>query len=211
MKRLLSLLLLSLWLHNALADNYKVLYVNDPNLKFKNGKTVKVGDIFKEISDILWVKEKQAVKVINLATMKQSLFVGKSRVNRTGLEALIDNKHLSTHDKSDGMEDTIYEKIARTFAEEYDLLDTIVVHSDVELSEKKFFQVSYNYGDTRLTKKLKSSGQDVIIDMSLFLIDGEQLEPRDITLSIDYVDEETDFTVFAKDSIKLSIYPPTLK
>ena len=211
MKRLISLLFLSLWLNNALADNYKVLFVNDSNLKYKNGKTVKIGDVFKAVNDILWEKEKQAVKVINLATMKQSLFVGKNHVNRAGFEALIDNKHLSTHDKIDDMEDTVYDKIARTFAEEYDLLDSIVIHSDVELSENSYYQVSYNYGDTKLTKKLKNNGQDVIIDTSLFLIDGEQLEPRDITLSIDYVNEDTGLTLFIKDGIVLSIYPFTLR
>lgn len=207
MKRILSFLILSMWLNNAHADNFKVLFVNDSNLKYKNGKTVKVGDIFKEANDILWEKEKQAVKVINLATMKQALFVGKSRVKKSGIEALIDNKHLSTHDKSDGMEETVYDKLTRTFADEYDLLDSIAIHSDVELSDKSYFQVSYDYGDTKLTKKLKNSGQNVIIDKSLFLIDGEQLEPRDITLSIDYVDENTGFVVFIKDGILLSIYP----
>ena len=86
-------------------------------------------------------------------------------------------------------------------------MNSIAIHSDVELSDKSYFQVSYDYGDTKLTKKLKNSGQNVIIDKSLFLIDGEQLEPRDITLSIDYVDENTGFVVFIKDGILLSIYP----
>lgn len=210
MKRLLPLLLLSLGLNIAQADNYKVLYVNDSDLTYKNGKSVKVGDVFKEPNDILWKKEKQAVKVINLATMRQSLLVGKSRVNKSGFDALINNKHLSTHDKSDDAEDTIFDKIARMFSEEYDLLDSIIIHSDIELSDKSYFQASYNYGDTKLTKRLKSSEQDVIIDMSLFTVDGEQLEPRDLTLSIEYINEDTGMTVLAKEGVELSIYPKNL-
>ena len=209
MKRLLPLLL-SLGLNIAQADNFKVLYVNDSNLTYKNGKSVKVGDVFKEANEILWKKEKQAVKVINLATMRQSLLVGKSWVNKSGVDALINNKHLSTHDKSGDAENTIFDKIARMFAEEYDLLDSIIIHSDIELSDKSYFQTSYNYGDTKLTKRLKSSEQNVIIDMSLFNVDGEQLEPRDLTLSIEYINEDTGMTVLAKEGVELSVYPITL-
>ena len=49
MKRLLSVMLLSLGLNMANADNYKVLLVNDASLKYKNGKTVKV-----DLQDTTW-------------------------------------------------------------------------------------------------------------------------------------------------------------
>ena len=63
---------------------------------------------------------------------------------------------------------------------------------------------------SKLTKRLKSSEQDVIIDMSLFTVDGEQLEPRDLTLSIEYINEDTGMTVLAKEGVELSVYPKTL-
>ena len=78
MKRILSIMLLSLGLNMAYADDFKVLLVNDASLKYKNGKTVKVGDVFKSAEDINWQKEKQAVKAYNMTTKKQVMFLGKS-------------------------------------------------------------------------------------------------------------------------------------
>ena len=54
MKRLVLLLLLSLGISYVHAGNFKVLFVNDANLKYTNGKVVKVGDTFKSAEDINW-------------------------------------------------------------------------------------------------------------------------------------------------------------
>ena len=61
MKRYILLLLLSLGIGYAQAGHFKVLFVNDANLKYTNGKIVKVGDTFSDANDIAWQKEKQAV------------------------------------------------------------------------------------------------------------------------------------------------------
>ena len=77
MKRIAILLWLSMCIGQLSADEYKVLLVNDASLKFTNGKVVRVGDVFTDVKDINWQKEKQAVKAINLTTRKPILFVGK--------------------------------------------------------------------------------------------------------------------------------------
>ena len=98
MKRLLLLTCLGMWLSHASADNYKVLFVNDAKLTYNNGKTVKVGDTFTDVNSIKWQKDKQAVKVFNLTTKKQMLMLGKQYIRKTGMEALISSKRLSTND-----------------------------------------------------------------------------------------------------------------
>ena len=60
MKRITILLWLSMCIGQMSADNYKVLKVNDANLKFSNGKTVHVGDVFSDVKDIDWKEDKQA-------------------------------------------------------------------------------------------------------------------------------------------------------
>ena len=45
-------MLLSLGLNMTYADDFKVLLVNDASLKYKSGKTVKIGDVFKSAEDI---------------------------------------------------------------------------------------------------------------------------------------------------------------
>lgn len=185
MKRILSIMLLSLGLNVAYADDFKVLLVNDASLKYKNGKTVKIGDVFKSAEDINWQKDKQAIKAYNMMTKKQVMFLGKKYVRKSGSETMVNQKFLSTH----AMGDTIQAKLASVFANEYNLLDSIMVDTEVDLDEKSFFQATYNYGDAKITKRLPREKGIVIIDRSIFTIGNQKLEPRDIYLSIDYVNE----------------------
>ena len=207
MRKLLLLLSLTLGINQMKADSFKVLFVNDANLKYVNGKNVKVGDVFSNVQDILWEKDKQAVKAINMVTKKQTLFVGKNWIKKTGIDALLHHRHLSTHDElNENAEATIFDKLAQTFEDQYDLLDSIIVETQVELSAKRYFQISYEYGDTKLTKKLSRNGKNVIIDTSLFNVDGEKLDPRDVILTIDYINEDTGETIFVKD-VEISYIP----
>ena len=200
MRKLLLLLSLTLGINQMKADSFKVLFVNDANLKYVNGKKVKVGDIFSNVQDIQWEKDKQAVKAINMTTKKQTLFVGKSWIKKSGIDAMFHHRHLSTHDEFDeNAEATIFDKLARTFEDQYDLLDSVMVETQVELSAKRYFMITYEYGDTRLTKKLSHSGKNVIIDTSIFNVDEEKLEPRDVMLTIDYFNEDTGETIYVKD------------
>lgn len=207
MRKLLLLLSLTLGINQMKADSFKVLFVNDATLKYVNGKNVKVGDIFSDVQDILWEKDKQAIKAINMETKKQTLFVGKSWIKKSGIDAMFHHRHLSTHDELDeNAEATIFDKLARTFEDQYDLLDSVMVETQVELSTKRYFQMTYEYGDTKLTKKLNHSGKNVIIDTSIFNVDEEKLEPRDVMLTIDYINEETGETIFVKD-VEISYIP----
>ena len=98
MERLVLLLLLSLGISYVHAGNFKVLFVNDASLKYTNGKVVKVGDTFKSAEDINWQKDKQAIKVFDLTAKKQMIFLGKEWTRKSGLDALVSSKHLSTNE-----------------------------------------------------------------------------------------------------------------
>ena len=210
MRKLLLLLSLTLGINQMKADSFKVLFVNDATLKYVNGKNVKVGDIFSNVQDILWEKDKQAIKAINMETKKQTLFVGKSWIKKSGLDALLHHRHLSTHDElNENTEPTLFDKLAKTFEDQYDLLDSVIVETQVDLSAKRYFQITYEYGDTRLTKKLSHSGKNIIIDTSIFNVDEEKLEPRDVMLTIDYINDDTGETIFVKD-VEISFIPNQL-
>ena len=209
MKKLL-LLILFVPIGKVVADDFKVLFVNDKDLKFVNGKNIKIGDIFSDVRDINWEREKQAVKAINMVTKKQTLFVGREWVKKTGINALLHEKHLSTHDKQ-GEEESFYDKLHNVFDDQYNLLDSIEIDSDIELSDSCYFQVTYDYNDTKQTKNLKNKGNTIVIDKTLFHIEEEQLEPQDIIISIDLVDDRTGIIIFVKDDIELNIYPEELQ
>lgn len=211
MKRITILLWLSMCIGQMSADNYKVLKVNDANLKFSNGKTVHVGDVFSDVKDIDWKEDKQAVRVINLTTKKPMLFVGKEWIKKKGVDVLYNDRQLSTHEGSDGRtEPTIYDKLRTIFEDEYNLLDSVEVNTDLDLSGGNHFQVTYKYGDATITKKLAQTDKTVIFDKSLFVIDGKALVPKDVTMSIDYVDGASGLVIFVKDNIKLFVFPDSL-
>ena len=199
MKRITILLWLSMCIGQMSADNYKVLKVNDANLKFSNGKTVHIGDVFSDVKDIDWKEDKQAVRVINLTTKKPMLFVGKEWIKKSGVDVLYNDRQLSTHEGSDGRtEPTIYDKLRTIFEDEYNLLDSVEVNTDLDLSGGNHF------------KKLAQKDKAVIFDKSLFVIDGKALDPKDVTMSIDYVDGASGLVIFVKDNIKLFVFPDSL-
>lgn len=211
MKRITILLWLSMCIGQLSADDYKVILVNDANLKFSNGKPIHKGDVFSDVKDIAWEKEKQAVKVINMSTKKPMLFVGKDWVKESGVTVLYSESGLSAHDGGDGTsEPTLYERLRPIFAGEYNMLDSVEVDTDLDLTGGNHFQVTYKYGDATITKPLPQKDKTVIFDKSLFAIDGKELEPKDVTLSIDYVDGASGLVIFVKDNIKLFVFPGSL-
>ena len=212
MKKLVLLLLLSIGISYVHADSFKVLFVNDASLKYTNGKTVKVGDTFKSAEDINWQKDKQAIKVFDLTTKKQMIFLGKEWKRKSGFDALISQKRLSTNEAA-GLPEDQKDPFMDIFEDEYLLLDPIEipVKESIVLDENNLFEVTYDYGDTRLTKPLKQKGHAVILDKSLFTVDGKELEPRDITISIDYISADSPIPTLAKEKIEVTYIPDVIE
>lgn len=197
MKRIIILLWLCMCIVQMSADKYKVLYVNDASLKFTNGKTIHVGDVFSDEKDILWEKERQAVKAINLTTKIITLFVNEVWIKGKGPSVLEKTKHFSAHGE--------YE-----FKGMYNLIDSVEVNTNRDLSGGSYFRATYNYGDSIITKVLPHHHQTVILDKSLFIVDGKELEPRDVNLIIEFVDGITEGVTFINE-VFLYIIPESLK
>lgn len=209
MKKLKLLSLLLLLPTAIMADSYKILYMNYPRLTI-DGKAAKVGTTFNDKSVIRWARLRQAIKVINMQTKKQSLMVARD-LNESGLsviDILTKTRHLSTHDKADETKpQSIYDQLDRIFDNSYELLDSIHIPTTMKMDDSHYFQVEYQYGDTKLTKHLKHEGGDIIIDRSLFNIDGEILDPRDLSLTIVYVDDPSRPAIFVKSDVEIYVVP----
>lgn len=207
MRKLIILTALSLWAGLLSAENYKVLYVNDTSLTYIDGKKVEKGDVISDANTIKWEKEKQAVKVINLTTKKQSLFTSTEWARAKGLGALVYVRRASTQASGN----SYYAKLFNTFKNEYELLDSIEVETDIELSDSCYFTAAYMYGDTKLVKRLSHHDGKVIIDKSLFDIDNKKLDPRDVTLSVEYVNKQEMKYTFVRDKIDLLVFPERIE
>lgn len=195
------------------ADRYKIIFMNYPTLHI-NGKTAKVGDVFDDNATVRWSKLRQAMKVYNLDKKKQMLMVART-VDEKGTsirDILIANKHLSTHSTySDTAESNELKKLQHMFEWQYDVLDKVEIESTVPLSDKQYFNATYYYGDTRISKRLNSDNGKVVIDKTIFEIDGKKLEPRDIEIDLDYFDEVNKTVSFVTAGVEIFIVPEKIK
>ena len=193
------------------ARNFKILYLNHPQILI-NGNVSKVGDTFDENAVVIWLKERQAMKVIDTDSKKRYVMTCKpaSKKKQTVLSILTDIEHLSTHGPEGQMADQ-FDQLANDIWQAYDLLDSIAIPTKVNIDEKHYFIGTYKYGDTRLTKKLSCENCNIIIDKSIFFVDDKKLSPRDISLRIDYVAKSLNNTIFIKDNIDITIIPELLE
>lgn len=210
MKRILSLLALLSVLISTEATTYKVLRLNHPQI-FINGKLAKAGDTFDDSAVIRWTKDKQAMQVIDMDSKKRYLMVARPSEKKelTALEILTRTNHLSTHAPGDEVEP--FDKLEMSIAQAYDLFDQITIPTDIIVNDTHYFRATYVYGDTRITKRLKYENGCIVIDKSLFHVDNKQLEPRDITIDIDYVIRTPANAVFIKDNIQITAVPDHLE
>ena len=197
------------------ADDYKVLYTNSNDV-LVDGKKIQVGATFNDKSVITWAKgvERQAIKAVNTKTNKMCLFVSQSmeKNSLTAFEILTANKHLSTHTPyQEGQEISIPIKLRKSFEETYELLDTLVIDTNVKLPSSLSLIATYTYGDTRVSKTLKTTDGQVIIDHQLFTVNGRALQPRDVTLNFDLYNKDEDMYTFIKADVQLLVIPEIAK
>lgn len=198
-----------------LADDYKVLFTNSNDVLI-DGKKVQVGATFNDKSVITWTKgvERQAIKAVNTKTNKMCLFVSQSmeKNSLTALEILTANKHLSTHAAyMEGMDIGIPIKLRKSFEENYELLDTLIIDTNVKLPSSLSLIATYTYGDARISKTLKTDNGQIFIDRKLFSIDGKALQPRDVTLTFDLYNKDIDMYTFIKGDVQLMVIPEAAK
>ncbi len=193
----------------VMADNYKILYLNSNQIKI-NGKPAKVGQNFNEKAVITWSEDRQAMKVIETNSHVRYLMVARlSEGNElTAFQILTRNKHLSTHDDSATANNIMQLKAA--LSNNYDLLDAIEIPTKLKQDDSHYFLCTFQYGDTKLIKKLTGNNNMLVIDKTIFLVDGERLEQRDIKISISYVDGNPETPIFIKRNIELVVIPDKL-
>ena len=206
MKKFLLFQFLFILLTNInVASNYKILFLNSKQI-FVDGRLANVGDIISDRSVVTWSKERQAMKIIDIESNQRYLMVSddKESKKQTVIDVLTRINHLSTHSQ-DGM--SPYDVLEGRIEYHYNLLDSIVIPTDIVVNEYNYFTISYKYGDARITKKMKYTDGNLVIDKSIFDVDNKSLVPRDISIAINYIIKKTSIPIFIKDHVKLTIIP----
>lgn len=170
------------------ADNFKILYLTTPSISI-GGKSYKTGDVFAGNAAISWSAPRQAMKVLNTATKKQSLVVAE-RFNGTKSKDMnsyfVQSKNLST--RQGELINTM--ELGIVLGESHYLLDSIDIRTSLPVDKNHFFFASYDYNGETINKKLTCKDGVLAFDKSLFTIDGKEIKPFDVTLSVWYMDSE---------------------
>lgn len=185
------------------ADNFKILYLTTPNITI-GGKTYKVGDVFAGDMPITWSAPRQAMKVLNTATKKQSLVVAEKYSGCKSADMnsyFIQSKQLST--RQGEIINTM--ELGIVLGEQHYMLDSIVVKTSLPVDDTHFFFASYDYNGETINKKLNCKDDTLIFDRSLYSIDGKAVEPFDVTLSVWYVDRKVGNRTLVTD--KMTVLP----
>ena len=209
MKRVVTTLLLLCVCMCVKPDTYKILYINHQRL-WINGKEAKVGDTFDDNAVVRWSAERQAMRVYNSTCKKQMLMVANSLTSKgsTVKDILTARKHLSTYSHSGVAGPSLYQLLQGMFENHYDMMGAVEIPCPDTLDiTNGYFRATYQYGDTRITQKLHRKEGFVSIDNNLFGVGEKQLEPHDIVIDIDYVDESNGSTIFVKAGVRLYIVP----
>lgn len=102
------------------------------------------------------------------------------------------------------------ERLRTLFAEEYDLFEPVRVECDGDLLKDGRFFVTYDYGEASITKDLATDGGAIVIDRSIFSVDGQELEPRDVEVNIFYQAASEKRPIAVKPWVRINVYPAPL-
>lgn len=183
------------------ADNFKILYLTTPSITI-GGKTYRTGDTFAGNATISWATPRQAMKVLNTATKKQSLVVAEKYKDSKDLNSyFVQSRQLST--RRGELINTM--ELGIVLGEPHYMLDSIAVNTSLPVDRNRFFFASYDYNGETINKKLACKDGELIFDRTLYSIDGKEIKPFDVTLSVWYMDRTAGNRTLVTD--KMTIIP----
>ena len=181
---LVTLLFLTLTSQVLGQDRYKILFLNCPSVKI-GSKYCKTGDTFLSNQKIFWTEENQAMKVQNSKTFAQKVIVAdKSALKqRLSLSELL-SKSKGLYSRA-GDASTPFQ-LKETIGGQILLLDSMEYKINMDVDENHFFFISYIFNGQTIYKKLPIKKGLFVIDRSIYTIDGHDITPFSVEISIYY-------------------------
>jgi hypothetical protein len=158
-------------------DSLKITFLN-PSPVVIGGKEYRKGDLFLS-SEKPVLLPNQVMKVFDTATGKVKVItdalLAKSG-NKTVWAYLTDNKRLSSRDPFN-----------RTFG----LFERISLKGELPVDSVNYYFVSYEHNGEQINKRLPTDSTNIVLDHSIFTIDGNTQTPFDTKLKLSYYNAET--------------------
>lgn len=206
MKRL-TILLISAFMTTVavLAEApFEIIYLNCPSVTI-DGKTKKTGDTFSPAGKIRWPKGRRTVmKVRDTESLRQAVIASDmDRQKSNGImKRLLDSRHLSSRE---GLDNDWLLMLRLRLSEPQYLIDSISIPTGLQTDTDHFFYLVYNLNGDSINKMLPSGDGDIVIDYSIFTVDGEARRPADIIADLYYYDAAKEESTLLCEDVK--IYP----
>ena len=165
-------------------DRYKILFLNCPSVRIGK-KYCKTGDAFLSNQKIYWTEENQAMKVQNSKTYAQKVIVANKEAlkHRLSLSELIsESKGLYSRAGDASTPFQLKEIIGGQIL----LLDSMEYRINMDVDDTHFFFISYIFNGQTIYKKLPIKKGFFVIDRSIFTIDGHDITPFSVDISVYY-------------------------
>lgn len=206
MKRIiLFFFALSALLCNA-QDLCKIVYLNTPDIVI-GGKTLRVGDSFEAEAKINWDENKKQVMKFcyNNCTKQRVVSSDAFKQNKSGSvsDYLFSRGQLSSRA---GALNSVRE-LKQYFGRTLGLINELRVNigSTFLMDENCYFYVSYRYNDENINKKLTSEASQLILNTSVYSIDGNPIPLQSMQMSLYYYNSEKKTQALITD--EMTIFP----
>ncbi|MDR1518173.1 MAG: hypothetical protein LBS52_08820, partial [Dysgonamonadaceae bacterium] len=187
---MIVLLMCSTLLCNA-QETCKILYLNTETINI-GGKLHKVGDLFTTQSKINWdTNRKQVMKFCYENCTKQRVVSSdafKQTKSNSISDYLFSRGQLSS--RAGALNSVI--ELKRYFSRTLGLIDSIGISigKAFAMDKNHYFYISYIKNNELINKKLTHQGNRLIIDMSVFTVDGKVFPPEKTKASLYYYNAE---------------------
>jgi hypothetical protein len=183
-------------------DTLKIMFL-EPSPVIIGGREYRKGDLFLSSEKPDWLP-KQVMSVFNVATGKTQTLTEvlmEMSGNKTIWAYLTDSKRLSTREGK--LLNNV--ELSAFFNRTIGMLERISVDAYLPVDSSRFYYVNYEYNGENINKKLPVNDNLIVIDRSIFIIDGVRKEPFNTKLKLYYYNAETEHIRLLADSLTLNI------
>jgi hypothetical protein len=168
------------------------------------GKACRKGDMFAAKDTIRWAAPGQALKAFDATSGKMKVLT-EALMSQAGKQTMWDyvtsSRRLSTRDGK--LLNPV--ELSAFFNRTVGMLERISTDAYLPVDDHTFYYVGYDYAGETVNKKLPVNGNAIIIDRSIFIIDGVRKEPFNTRLALYYYDAVNEQSRTVADSLVLYV------
>ncbi|MDR1225238.1 MAG: hypothetical protein LBL07_20510 [Tannerella sp.] len=185
------------------AQTMKITFLTPEPVRIGDRERFK-GDSFLPSEEITWKTPDQVMKAFDTQTNKIRVITAslmKTAGKKTVMDYLTGTKRMSV--RSGKLLNQV--ELSSFFNRSIGVLERFAVEAFLPVDQEHFYYVNYEYEGELVNKKLPVNGQSIVIDRSIFTIDGVRKEPFNVNLKLYYYDAATEQSRLLAEYLMLNV------